>query len=116
VKQPVPGLPALRTDLTRTTSARWAPGGSSKFRRYDLPITPYDLRHRLAVRSRSTIGLLTPWPARMMGHSVTIHTAPTPLDHPSRQQQGGGSAAWPGAEWPESAKRQPAHPRLNSQC
>ena len=43
------------------------------FRRYDLPITPYDLRHAWAVRTIH-VGLPDTVAARMMGHSVTIHT------------------------------------------
>ena len=46
---------------------------SEQFRRYNLPITPYDLRHAWAVRTIH-IGLPDTVAARMMGHSVAIHT------------------------------------------
>ena len=46
---------------------------AEQFRRYELPITPYDLRHAWAVRTIH-IGLPDTVAARMMGHSVAIHT------------------------------------------
>jgi integrase len=46
---------------------------AEQFRRYDLPLTPYDLRHAWAVRTIH-IGLPDTVAARMMGHSVAIHT------------------------------------------
>jgi integrase len=46
---------------------------AEQFHRYDLPITPYDLRHAWAVRTIH-IGLPDTVAARMMGHSVAIHT------------------------------------------
>ncbi|APD49100.1 site-specific integrase [Synechococcus sp. CS-602] len=66
-------LPAVRTDLTRTTLQQVGRRVAEQFRRYDLPITPYDLRHAWAVRTIH-IGLPDTVAARMMGHSVTIHT------------------------------------------
>ena len=46
---------------------------AEQFRRYKLPLTPYDLRHSWAVRTIH-IGLPDTIAARMMGHSVAIHT------------------------------------------
>ncbi|MFM8935376.1 MAG: tyrosine-type recombinase/integrase, partial [Vulcanococcus sp.] len=46
---------------------------AEQFRRYGLPLTPYDLRHAWAVRTIH-IGLPDTVAARMMGHSVAIHT------------------------------------------
>jgi len=66
-------LPAVRTDLARTTLQQVGRRVAEQFRRYDLPITPYDLRHAWAVRTIH-IGLPDTVAARMMGHSVTIHT------------------------------------------
>lgn len=66
-------LPAIRTDLRRTTLQQVGRRVSEQFRRYDLPITPYDLRHAWAVRTIH-IGLPDTVAARMMGHSVAIHT------------------------------------------
>ncbi len=69
-----PGLlPAVRTDLSRTTLQQVGRRVAEQFRRYDLPITPYDLRHAWAVRTIH-IGLPDTVAARMMGHSVAIHT------------------------------------------
>ena len=39
----------------------------------ELPLNPYDLRHAWAVRTIH-IGLPDTVAARMMGHSVTVHT------------------------------------------
>ena len=66
-------LPAIRTDLRRTTLQQVGRRVSEQFRRYALPITPYDLRHAWAVRTIH-IGLPDTVAARMMGHSVAIHT------------------------------------------
>ena len=44
-------LPAIQTDLRRTTLQQVGRRVSEQFRRYDLPITPYDLRHAWAVRT-----------------------------------------------------------------
>jgi integrase len=69
-----PGLlPAVRTDLRHTTLQQAGRRLAEQFRRYDLPITPYDLRHAWAVRTIH-IGLPDTVAARMMGHSVAIHT------------------------------------------
>ena len=66
-------LPPVRTDLRRTTLRQAGHRVAEQFRRYDLPITPYDLRHAWAVRTIH-IGLPDTVAARMMGHSVAIHT------------------------------------------
>ncbi len=66
-------LPAVGTDLRRTTLQQVGRRVAEQFRRYGLPITPYDLRHAWAVRTIH-IGLPDTVAARMMGHSVAIHT------------------------------------------
>ena len=66
-------LPPVRTDLGRTTLQQVGRRVAEQFRRYDLPITPYDLRHAWAVRTIH-VGLPDTVAARMMGHSVSIHT------------------------------------------
>jgi integrase len=66
-------LPAVCTDLRRTTLQQVGRRVAEQFRRYDLPLTPYDLRHAWAVRTIH-IGLPDTVAARMMGHSVAIHT------------------------------------------
>ncbi len=67
------GLPVVCTDLRRTTLQQVGRRVAEQFRRYGLPITPYDLRHAWAVRTIH-IGLPDTVAARMMGHSVAIHT------------------------------------------
>ncbi|MBM5799317.1 MAG: site-specific integrase [Cyanobacteria bacterium K_DeepCast_35m_m2_023] len=66
-------LPPVCTDLRRTTLQQVGRRVAEQFRRYGLPITPYDLRHAWAVRTIH-IGLPDTVAARMMGHSVAIHT------------------------------------------
>ncbi|HYP04070.1 MAG TPA: site-specific integrase [Cyanobium sp.] len=66
-------LPPVSTDLRLTTLQQVGRRVAEQFRRYDLPITPYDLRHAWAVRTIH-IGLPDTVAARMMGHSVAIHT------------------------------------------
>jgi integrase len=66
-------LPQVSTDLRRTTLQQVGRRVAEQFRRYNLPITPYDLRHAWAVRTIH-IGLPDTVAARMMGHSVAIHT------------------------------------------
>ena len=68
-----PPLPPVRTDLRRTTLQQVGQRVAEQFRRYDLPITPYDLRHAWAVRTIH-LGLPDTVAARMMGHAVAIHT------------------------------------------
>ncbi|MFL0789454.1 MAG: site-specific integrase [Prochlorococcus sp.] len=66
-------LPQVKTDLGQTTLQQVGRRVSEQFRRYRLPLTPYDLRHAWAVRTIH-IGLPDTVAARMMGHSVAIHT------------------------------------------
>lgn len=66
-------LPPLTTDLNRTTLQRVGQQVTLQFRRYQLPFSPYDLRHAWAVRTIH-FGLPDTVAARMMGHSVAIHT------------------------------------------
>ncbi|HEY9624518.1 MAG TPA: site-specific integrase [Crinalium sp.] len=66
-------LPPLNTDLNQTTLQRIGQQVSIQFRRYGIPFSPYDLRHAWAVRTIH-FGLPDTVAARMMGHSVTIHT------------------------------------------
>ena len=66
-------MPEVNTDLRRTTLQQVGRRVAEQFRRYNLPITPYDLRHAWAVRTIH-IGLPDTVAARMMGHSVAIHT------------------------------------------
>ncbi|WP_204152082.1 site-specific integrase [Leptolyngbya sp. CCY15150] len=66
-------LPKLQTDLDKTTLQRVGQRVSAQFRRYGLPFSPYDLRHAWAVRTIH-FGLPDTVAARMMGHSVAIHT------------------------------------------
>lgn len=66
-------LPKVNLDLRRTTLQQVGRRVAEQFRRYGLPITPYDLRHAWAVRTIH-IGLPDTVAARMMGHSVAIHT------------------------------------------
>jgi len=66
-------LPPVCTDLRHTTLQQVGRRVAEQFRRYDLPLTPYDLRHAWAVRTIH-IGLPDTVAARMMGHSVAIHT------------------------------------------
>ena len=65
-------LPAINTDLGTTTLQNVGRRISEQFRRYKVPLTPYDLRHSWAVRTIH-IGLPDTVAARMMGHSVAIH-------------------------------------------
>ena len=65
-------LPQIETDLSRTTLQRIGQQVTTQFRRYDLPFSPYDLRHAWAVRT-ILFGLPDTVAARMMGHSVAIH-------------------------------------------
>lgn len=66
-------LPPVSTDLRHTTLQQVGRRVAEQFRRYDLPLTPYDLRHAWAVRTIH-LGLPDTVAARMMGHSVAIHT------------------------------------------
>jgi len=66
-------LPPIATDLNHTTLQRIGQQVSCQFRRYQIPFSPYDLRHAWAVRTIH-FGLPDTVAARMMGHSVAIHT------------------------------------------
>jgi integrase len=66
-------LPPVNTDLKHTTLQQIGQQVSCQFRRYNLPFSPYDLRHAWAVRTIH-FGLSDTVAARMMGHSVAIHT------------------------------------------
>jgi hypothetical protein len=66
-------VPEIATDLTQTTLQRIGQRVTSQFRRYGLPFAPYDLRHAWAVRTIN-VGLPDTVAAKMMGHSVTVHT------------------------------------------
>jgi len=66
-------LPNIKTDLKNTTLQHIGRRVSEQFRRYKIPFTPYDLRHAWAVRT-ILIDLPNTVAAKMMGHSVSIHT------------------------------------------
>ncbi len=66
-------LPKLNTDLGTTTLQRVGQLVSNQFRRYEIPFSPYDLRHAWAIRTIH-VGIPDTVAARMMGHSVAIHT------------------------------------------
>ncbi len=66
-------LPDIQTDLAVTTLQRIGQRVTSQFRRYGIPFSPYDLRHAWAVRTIH-FGLPDTVAARMMGHSVAVHT------------------------------------------
>lgn len=66
------GLPSIDTDLSRTTLQRIGQQVTLQFRRYGIPVVPYDLRHAWAVRT-ILLGVPNTVAARMMGHSVAIH-------------------------------------------
>ncbi len=65
-------LPNINIDLNETTLQQVGRRVSEQFKRYNLPIKPYDLRHAWAIRTVH-IGLPDTVSARMMGHSVSIH-------------------------------------------
>ncbi len=66
-------LPAVDTDLTQTTLQKVGQRVTAQFRRYGIPFSPYDLRHAWAVRTIH-MGLPDTVAAKMMGHSVAVHT------------------------------------------
>jgi integrase len=66
-------LPAIGTDLNHTTLQRIGQRVTAQFRRYGVPFSPYDLRHAWAVRTIH-VGLPDTVAAKMMGHSVAVHT------------------------------------------
>ncbi|MBE9063065.1 site-specific integrase [cf. Phormidesmis sp. LEGE 11477] len=65
-------LPKVNTDLNSTTLQLVGQLVSKQFKRYDIPFSPYDLRHAWAVRTIG-VGLPDTVSARMMGHSVAVH-------------------------------------------
>ena len=65
-------LPNLNCDLSTTTLQAIGQRVTRQFRRYNLPFSPYDLRHAWAVRTIH-LGLPDTVAAKMMGHSVMIH-------------------------------------------
>lgn len=65
-------LPSVNTDLTQTTLQRIGQQVTVQFRRYNVPFSPYDLRHAWAVRT-ILFGIPDTVAAKMMGHSVAIH-------------------------------------------
>jgi hypothetical protein len=66
-------LPPVNLDLGQTTLQRIGHQVTCQFRRYQIPFSPYDLRHAWAVRTIH-MGLPDTVSARMMGHSVAVHT------------------------------------------
>jgi integrase len=66
-------LPDVATDLNYTTLQRIGQRVTAQFRRYSVPFSPYDLRHAWAVRTIH-FGLPDTVAAKMMGHSVAVHT------------------------------------------
>ncbi len=66
-------LPPINTNLATTTLQRVGQQVALQFKRYGIPFSPYDLRHAWAVRTIH-FGLPDTVAARMMGHSVAIHT------------------------------------------
>jgi integrase len=66
-------LPTVNTDLSQTTLQRVGQRVTAQFRRYGIPFSPYDLRHAWAVRTIH-FGLPDTIAAKMMGHSVAVHT------------------------------------------
>jgi len=66
-------LPNIKRDLQDTTLQHIGRRVSEQFRRYKISFTPYDLRHAWAIRT-ILIGLPNTVAAKMMGHSVSIHT------------------------------------------
>ncbi|KKZ12938.1 MAG: integrase [Candidatus Synechococcus spongiarum SP3] len=65
--------PPVTTDLERVTLQQVGRRVMEQFRRYEVGFSPYDLRHAWAVRTIH-LGLPDTVAARMMGHSVAIHT------------------------------------------
>ncbi|MCY3537717.1 MAG: site-specific integrase [Synechococcus sp. SB0662_bin_45] len=65
--------PPVTTDLEQVTLQQVGRRVMEQFRRYKVGFSPYDLRHAWAVRTIH-LGLPDTVAARMMGHSVAIHT------------------------------------------
>ncbi len=66
-------LPNINNDLKITTLQKVGKKITDQFKRYSLQIKPYDLRHAWAVRT-IFYDLPDTVAARMMGHSVSLHT------------------------------------------
>ena len=66
-------LPSIKKDLKITTLQNIGKKITDQFKRYALQIKPYDLRHSWAVRT-IFYDLPDTVAARMMGHSVSLHT------------------------------------------
>ncbi|MBW4526065.1 MAG: site-specific integrase [Phormidium tanganyikae FI6-MK23] len=66
-------LPQVETDLNKTTLRQVGQRVTAQFRRYEVPFSPYDLRHAWAIRTIH-FGLSDTVAAKMMGHSVMVHT------------------------------------------
>jgi len=66
-------LPNINRDLKNTTLQNIGKKITDQFKRYSLQIKPYDLRHAWAVRT-ILYDLPDTVAARMMGHSVSLHT------------------------------------------
>ena len=66
-------LPNINRDLKVTTLQNIGKKITDQFKRYSLKIKPYDLRHAWAVRT-IFYDLPDTVAARMMGHSVSLHT------------------------------------------
>jgi len=66
-------LPKINRDLRKTTLQNIGKRITDQFNRYSLNIRPYDLRHAWAVRT-IFYDLPDTVAARMMGHSVSLHT------------------------------------------
>ncbi len=66
-------LPNINRDLKSTTLQNIGKKITDQFKRYSLQIKPYDLRHAWAVRT-IFYDLPDTVAARMMGHSVSLHT------------------------------------------
>jgi len=66
-------LPNINNDLKNTTLQNIGKKITDQFKRYSLKIKPYDLRHAWAVRT-IFYDLPDTVAARMMGHSVSLHT------------------------------------------
>jgi len=66
-------LPKINRDLRKTTLQNIGKRITDQFNRYKLNIRPYDLRHAWAVRT-IFYDLPDTVAARMMGHSVSLHT------------------------------------------
>ena len=66
-------LPKINRDLKQTTLQNIGKRITDQFNRYRINIRPYDLRHAWAVRT-ILYDLPDTVAARMMGHSVSLHT------------------------------------------